>query len=304
MGRRGTRPGPLSGRWSGQRRSRRSAAERKRALGFLADTDRAVAGEVAAIDEAGATHGWAVIDRRRPLVWDANYVWFERPGDADAAALATIADRIQGAVGLTHRIVLVADERHGRALTPGFLELGWHATPYVIMAHRHTRLLADTTTAREAGREEVAATRRTILAGESWATPEVIDQILERDAMIDEGAAGRCFGADCDGTLASHCHLWRRDGVAQVENVATDRRFRNRGLARAVVSLATATARAEGELVFLLADATDWPQHLYRRLGYESLGLLHRFCPWFPGEEPAPGGPGGDGSTRPERPIG
>jgi ribosomal protein S18 acetylase RimI-like enzyme len=62
---------------------------------------------------------------------------------------------------------------------------------------------------------------------------------------------------------------------------------RNRGLARAVVSLATARGRDQAELVFLCADAHDWPQHLYRRLGYEPIGLLHRFCPTLPGQPTA-----------------
>ena len=255
----------------------------------MTENDRAVAGEVVEFGAEGRVHGWAVIDRPRWLVWDANYVWVKDPGDAGAAELAELTERIQGGAGLAHRLVIVADEGRGQALTPAFLELGWHAVPHVVMAHRHARLLGDTAPAREASRQEVAAARRTNLRSESWATDAVVEQIIDRDALLDDRAGGRCFGADCEGVLASHCHLWRRGGVAQVENVATDTRYRNRGLARATVSLATATGRAEAELVFLFADATDWPQHLYRRLGYETLGVLHRFCPWLPEDVAQPG---------------
>jgi ribosomal protein S18 acetylase RimI-like enzyme len=46
-----------------------------------------------------------------------------------------------------------------------------------------------------------------------------------------------------------------------------------RGLASALVLQAIERAHTHGaELVFLLADAGDWPQHLYRRLGFTEIG--------------------------------
>jgi ribosomal protein S18 acetylase RimI-like enzyme len=242
--------------------------------------DREVAGEV--VDITGGPIGWAVVDRRRPTVWDANYIWVQRARATDAAALAAIADEVQGGAGLAHRYVLVADGRAGEALTPGFLELGWHALPYVVMVHRHARLLTDGAPAREVPAGQIGPARRAILLAEPGTNTQVADQILGRDVLIDRVAGGRHFAATSEGELASTCQLWQRDGVAQVENVFTARRFRNRGLARAVVSLATAQGRRGAGLVFLLADGGDWPQHLYRRLGYETVGLLHRFCPTLP----------------------
>ncbi len=261
------------------------ARQRASALAFVCANERAVAGELVQLEDLGpeGITGWAVIDRERPLVWDANYLWVQRAGAADAVALTALAEQVQGSVGLAHRLVLVADEAAGATLTPGFLELGWKAAPYVVMAHRHERLLGDAGPAREASQAEVAAARRVTIAAEPWGSAEVAEQINARDALIDAVAAGRYFAADCEGVVASHCQLWSGEGVAQVENVATERGYRNRGLARAVVSLATAAGRARAELVFLLADASDWPQHLYRRLGFESVGLLHRFAPRLPG---------------------
>jgi ribosomal protein S18 acetylase RimI-like enzyme len=257
-----------------------AAGERERALAFVCANDREVAEEV--IEITGGPIGWVVVDRARPTVWDANYLWVQRARATDAAALAAIADEVQGAAGLAHRYVLVADATAGEKLTPGFLELGWHALPYVVMVHRHARLLVGTTQAREVPAGAIARARRAILLGEPGTNVEVADQILGRDVLIDRVAAGRHFAATSEGALASSCQLWRRDGVAQVENVFTARRFRNRGLARAVVSLATEEGRRDAGLVFLLADGGDWPQHLYRRLGYETVGLLHRFCPTLP----------------------
>ncbi len=34
---------------------------------------------------------------------------------------------------------------------------------------------------------------------------------------------------------------------------------------------------AEAELIFLLADADDWPRHFYTSLGFEIVGRTHAF---------------------------
>jgi hypothetical protein len=37
-------------------------------------------------------------------------------------------------------------------------------------------------------------------------------------------------------------------------------------------------AHADGaRLVFLVADANDWPQRLYRDIGFRDAGLMYRF---------------------------
>jgi hypothetical protein len=41
---------------------------------------------------------------------------------------------------------------------------------------------------------------------------------------------------------------------------------------------AVAESRAAGnDLTFLVADADDWPQRLYERLGFETVGRYARF---------------------------
>jgi GNAT superfamily N-acetyltransferase len=60
--------------------------------------------------------------------------------------------------------------------------------------------------------------------------------------------------------------------------VVTTDAYRNRGLARAVVLSAAAAARDAGaDLVFLRADAADWPRRLYERLGFAVAGRHHVF---------------------------
>jgi predicted GNAT family acetyltransferase len=82
------------------------------------------------------------------------------------------------------------------------------------------------------------------------------------------------------GSLAAITVLYSDGSVAQVEDVYTVPEERNRGHARALVTKAVEVARAVGyELVFIVADADDWPRHLYRRIGFEPVGrtwALHR----------------------------
>ena len=54
--------------------------------------------------------------------------------------------------------------------------------------------------------------------------------------------------------------------------------FRNRGLAKAIVTHALAESRAAGnDFTFLLAEPRDWPKELYRKLGFDDVGLVYDF---------------------------
>jgi predicted GNAT family acetyltransferase len=86
-------------------------------------------------------------------------------------------------------------------------------------------------------------------------------------------------GAD----VVAWARLWTRGAEAQVEDVVCLAEHRGRGYGRAVVAAATRTALDEGaELLFIVADAEDWPRGLYERLGYAPagrLGVYLRFDP-------------------------
>ena len=59
---------------------------------------------------------------------------------------------------------------------------------------------------------------------------------------------------------------------------APSRRGAGRGHARAAVAAAADTASADGcEQVFMVTDGADWPQHLYRRLGFDEIGATYEF---------------------------
>ena len=110
---------------------------------------------------------------------------------------------------------------------------------------------------------------------------ETTEQLLEMHRWMGEAGGDRWFVANDDhGNPASACRLYEKEGtgLGQVEDVATLREARQRGLARAVVLAAIAASREAGhEHTFIAAVADDWPQLLYARLGFEPVGRL----PWF-----------------------
>ncbi|MBW3653499.1 MAG: GNAT family N-acetyltransferase, partial [Actinobacteria bacterium] len=67
----------------------------------------------------------------------------------------------------------------------------------------------------------------------------------------------------------SVCELYSDGITAQIEDVSTLTKHRSQGLATATVLRALHEARAWGhEMIFLVADADDWPKELYTKLGF------------------------------------
>ncbi|HJZ38656.1 MAG TPA: GNAT family N-acetyltransferase, partial [Solirubrobacterales bacterium] len=91
-----------------------------------------------------------------------------------------------------------------------------------------------------------------------------------------EVAGDRWFVAPAEGEPMSACHLLRDGkGIGQVEEVGTLAPARERGLAKAIVLAAIAAAQEAGDTtIFLTAEAADWPQLFYARLGFETVGEI------------------------------
>jgi predicted GNAT family acetyltransferase len=107
---------------------------------------------------------------------------------------------------------------------------------------------------------------------------EVAEQITRVRDVVAAAVPTRFYAALVDGEPVSWCELYEEDGVAQIEAVMTLEGDRGRGHSTAVVSAAIEDALARGAgLVFLVADADDWPKELYRRLGFVDGPVLPRF---------------------------
>jgi GNAT superfamily N-acetyltransferase len=96
------------------------------------------------------------------------------------------------------------------------------------------------------------------------------------DSATRSGA--RYFLCERNGEPAASCELLGFDGVGQVESVYTAAAHRGHGLASVVVRAAIAAARERGDdLVMIMADADDWPQRLYERLGFKTVDQYLNF---------------------------
>jgi ribosomal protein S18 acetylase RimI-like enzyme len=244
----------------------------QRAISFMRRIDERASEEVVPFPR-----GKTLINRRLERVHDANYVLAQRLDGATADELIAEAERIQGPLGLSHRRVNVDDQAAAPRLAPEFERRGYIAEEFVIMA-----------VARAAGRPvniervtkvtwgQLREARRLRRLAEPWGAPHVVDQILAREELTATLVPTTYFGIVEDDLVVSSCELRTEGDLAQIETVETLAKYRNRGYARAVVTAAVQAAH-DRALTFLVADKDDWPQDLYRRLGFETVGIESRF---------------------------
>jgi ribosomal protein S18 acetylase RimI-like enzyme len=246
-----------------------------RALEFQRVTLELVADRFEPIDQ-----GWVVRSRPMPLVWSANHVRVSRPvtfSEALALAERYLAD-------LRYRQLMIEHEATGERLERTFAEQGWEVDREVVMAlSAGPDQGADTEIVVDAEEDAVMGLmRRWVGEDESIElTPDGLDQVVEFTRRAARSRSARMLGVRGEhGTLAAIAMLLSGGTVAQLENVYTAPEERGRGYARALVTRAARLAsEADHELVFIVADADDWPQHLYRRIGFEPVGrtwALHR----------------------------
>lgn len=235
------------------------------------------------------TWGRAVFNDTFHRVYDLNALRVEAPEpDLTADALAAEADRLHVASGHEHRRVVVPDGALGDRLGPGFRALGWEVRRFLFMGQLRE---PDDATVRTEVRELDEAThweaKRWFMSGAPEAFDDlVIRQLLEKDRLKEELVDFRRYGVAADGKVVSVCELYSDGATGQVEDVSTQEPYRGRGYARATVLTAVAAARVAGcDFVFLVADEDDWPKQLYRKLGFDPLGVVYDFLKLPPGEK-------------------
>jgi len=232
--------------------------------------------------------GTALLNRDCPKVYDMNYLRADGDlTDATAEALIAEADRVLD--GYEHRELEMVDQEAAERLRPGFEAAGWSMFRALFMVLRRD---PDRNGHPGLGEQvEWVELRPTVLEqvrAEPYATSEeVVLQLTDRRDVLARATNLRHFGARADGRIVSYCDLYSDGVVAQIEEVSTLEAYRNRGLARAVVEAATATALAEDhQMVFLVADEDDWPKSLYARLGFDAVGTMASFR-LFPSATPS-----------------
>jgi ribosomal protein S18 acetylase RimI-like enzyme len=216
-----------------------------------------------------------------PRVWSRNYLVAEKNlGQASAELLAAEADRILGGAGLRHRRIEVPDGDIGARLEAGFRGLGWGSQcDLVMVARREPDRPADTSLVEEVSIEELEPIWVAGIRSEPFGQDdEVVRQLVDNKRVVMEAIETRFFAARVDGALVSYCDLYSDGQTGQLEAVMTLEPYRDRGLARATVSRALEASRQAGhDLTLLLAHRDDWPQELYRKLGFDEVGFVYDF---------------------------
>jgi ribosomal protein S18 acetylase RimI-like enzyme len=221
-------------------------------------------------------HGTAMLTPSLPLVWQVNAIRVEDP-QATVPDLTAESDQVQAAFG--HRKLVLHDEQLGERLAPQLAKAGWNVFRILIMLRRRPGDLPDQPAAggevsRDVGAAALAAFRREQPFG--W-QDEAVRQLAEMDDRYTRVLGARDFASPPDDPACA-CRLYTHDGLGQVDEVGTLEARRGRGHARAAVAAAADAASADGcEQVFMVTDASDWPQELYRRLGFDEIGATYEF---------------------------
>jgi GNAT superfamily N-acetyltransferase len=240
-------------------------------VSYLRRTEEAIVDEVRPL--GGVT---ALLTPTLPLVWQLNAVRVEDP-EASPAELITAAE--DALPHVSHRKLVVHDQEVGMRLAPALSRAGWNVYRLLVMVRDRTpeRSVAPGAGGevdRASGARALAAFRREQPFG--W-QEEAVQQLTAMDERYGAAVHARDFASPPENPAAS-CRLYTDEGLAQVDEVGTVERRRNRGHASAAVLAAVDAAAAEGcDPIFLLTDAADWPQHLYERLGFSPIGQLYEF---------------------------
>ena len=218
----------------------------------------------------------AVLDPRYAASHEHNQLIVVRapePGD-----LIALAERALG--HLPYRRITILDDATATASAPALTADGYVHDTELVMTHSGAApvpaSLADAVTVPELR----PALIRQLCAWMPQASDAVIYQLADRRSARLRGADQVRFLAarDENGTIASWADLYLDPAakIAQIEDVMTAEPHTRRGYADTV--LATALREAAGcHLVFLLADAGDWPRTWYARRGFAPIGRSHVF---------------------------
>jgi GNAT superfamily N-acetyltransferase len=215
-----------------------------------------------------------------PLIWDASWVGIEEVG-LSVDQIVAIGDDALGGEGIGHRTICLLDQADGRRVGEQIETEAAHWPRWEVERTRYMLWRGgkvEPPPAREVRLAEIANLRRALIDESMPADgggAEAVEQLFELDRRYGDAGGDRWFVAPAEGEPMSACRLLRGNGIGQVEEVGTLTPARERGYAKAIVLAAVAAAQAAGDTtIFLTAEAADWPQLFYARLGFETVGEI------------------------------
>jgi len=223
-------------------------------------------------------HGEALLTPSLPLVYHRNHYSIDLGAAASTDELIAEADSVFGPEGYRFRKITVDDDL-GDRVAPGFRERGWRAEELLVQLYGGPMPKVDTSSVEEVtGADLEPLWIQGMRESPEVSTEEEIHQLVAAQHGRRKGAEVRYFAARVDGEIASYCELFLADGVGQVESVMTMEPFRNRGLAKAVVTRALEESLAAGsEVTFICADTHDFPKDIYEKLGFVTASRMWDF---------------------------
>jgi GNAT superfamily N-acetyltransferase len=223
-------------------------------------------------------HGQVCTSPAFPKRYDSNFLWVLDAGD-DVTAEVLDGEAGVGLDGFEHREIMVNDDEAGERMSPGFAELGYDGTRLVVLRHLRPADREPVVPVEQVSFAEGEPLFRESIRREPFVTDDdLLASFVSWRGRLEERVGATFFAGAVDGAPAGACEVYRRDGVAMVEDVFTLEEFRGRAVARSVVTAAVRAARSEGaDLVFLHAVADGWPRQLYVKLGFEPIGHVWSF---------------------------
>lgn len=226
--------------------------------------------------------GFAVLNAEFPNSYEHNCLVIDTV--LDPALVIAETEHVLGGAGLGHRAIEVEVEDVEPSWLERFRTAGYQIHPTVVMAlQRPSERLQDTPVERVSYEDLKPAVEASWRREFPRMSEDPIRQLVERRSATGRACDMTHHVVRVDGSIVARCDLYRIPPIAQVENVETEPDWRNHGYATAVVLDAVELADESAcDLIFLMAAADDWPQHLYRRLGFARVGgayTLHRPVP-------------------------
>jgi GNAT superfamily N-acetyltransferase len=233
-------------------------------------TARALAGSAVDLDV-----GWSVRTDELPLVWTLNQLCVTEP--ANPEVIVEAAERSQA--HLPYRHVVVRHAPSGEAAAPLLREAQWRVNREVLMAiDATTAPVLPTSEVAELTEDQSLELMEAWLREERGPSEEGVAQVMQYNRQEGRLWQERRFGVLDDGTPLAVTKL-RVDGpFGWVEDVYALPRARGKGHGRSLVTHAVREALDAGcSLIAIVADADDWPQHLYASVGFRPVGSAWLF---------------------------
>ena len=199
-----------------------------------------------------------------PLVYSLSGMHIDRP--VALPELRAAVDRWMG--DLPNQSLWTTRAEVAWSLGGVMAEDGWTLSRVVFMVHdRITTPRVSPLGFRTVDAAEYAVFTHPFVLEEEWGSPPVAEQMVRRDARLEARMDARfVLGPDAD----AGCHVYRHGTIAQIEAVGVLTESRGRGLGEGLMAAAMREC-ADAETLFLIADADDWPQHWYARLGFRKV---------------------------------